>query len=439
MANAQKLQQSTSSTKFDLKTAHKALYAAFTGYMLDGFDYMIFTLALTLIIKSFHLSTGQAGLLATASLFISAFGGLFAGTLSDYIGRVRTLAITIILYAIFTGLTGFATNYNQLFIFRALEGLGFGGAWAAGAALVSESAPADKRGRWLGWMQSSWAIGWGLALIVFLIFSTVSPDGSGWRILFWVGMIPTVLVFVILRKVKEPEIWVKTIEAKRSLQRQGENGYKKEPAGSKFWSLTFFQLWKPDLLARTLMGLVLSTGALLGYYAIFTFLPTYLQQVRHLSAVGSGPYLGMVIIGSFIGYLTSGWINDQLGRRMNFLLFSLGSAVIILLYTYVIQNNSVLVILSLPLGFFASGIFSGFGSYLAELFPSRVRGTAQGFVYNGGRAIAALGPALIGYLSTSVGGLGHAITIFGPASYLLCIIAIIFLPETKGKELTAID
>jgi MFS family permease len=419
--------------------ARKALYAAFIGYMLDGFDYMIFTLSLALIIKAFQLSTGQAGLLATASLFISAFGGLFAGTLSDYIGRVRTLAITIVLYAVFTGLTGLATNYQQLFIYRALEGLGFGGAWAAGAALVSESAPADRRGRWLGWMQSSWALGWGLALIVYLIFSSISHGENGWRILFIIGALPALFIFYILRQVKEPEIWLQTMEMKRKLKQEKFQTENKESLRQKIISLTFFQLWAPDLIGRTLVGLLLSTGALFGYYSIFTFLPTYLQKVRHLTAVGSGPYLAMVVIGSFIGYLTSGWLNDKLGRRKNFLFFSIGSAIIILLYTYIIQNNSILILLSLPLGFFASGIFSGFGSYLAELFPSRVRGAAQGFVYNGGRAIASSGPALIGYLSSSLGGLGQAITIFGPASYLLCVIAILLLPETKGKELKALD
>ncbi len=417
-----------------LSQPRKALAAAFGGYMLDGFDFMIFTLALTLVMSAFHLSAGQAGLLATASLFVSAFGGLFAGTLSDYIGRVRTLAITILLYAIFTGLTGLAHSYTELFFYRMLEGLGFGGAWAAGAALVSESAPADRRGRWLGWMQSSWAVGWGIALIVFLIMSA-SQDPNRWRILFLIGALPALSVIFILRSVQEPEIWKQTMEMKRQLRKRPHINNDNRRA----LTLTFLQLWAPDLIGRTLLGLVLSTGALSGYYAIFTFLPTYLQKVRHLTAIGSGPYLAMVVIGSFIGYLTSGWLNDRLGRRKNFLIFSMGSALIILLYMFIIHANSVLITLSFPLGFFASGIFSGFGSYLAELFPSRVRGAAQGFVYNGGRAIASFGPAVIGYLSVQVGGLGHAIAIFGPISYLLCVIAVLILPETKGMNLKPME
>jgi len=423
------------------KNAYTALYAAFGGYMMDGFDFMIFSLALTMIIKSFHLSLGQAGLLASVTLFISAFGGLLAGTMADYFGRARTLALNILLYAIFTGLTGLAFGYGQLFIFRALEGLGFGGAWAAGAALVSETAPAEKRGRWIGWMQSSWAIGWGVALIVYLLLSASNPGPQSWRILFFVGALPALFIFFVLKKVKEPSVWLETMELKKALRQRKKEGKLTEAdkKGQEALKLTFFQLWAPDLIGRTILGLVLSSGALLGYYAIFTFLPTFLLKVRHLTAVGSGVYLALVVVGSFVGYLTSGWLNDKLGRRTNFLFFSIGSAVIVVLYSSIVRSNAILIPLSFPLGFFASGIFSGFGSYLAELFPSRARGAAQGFVYNGGRAVASLGPTLIGYLSVSVGGLGNAIAIFGPLAYVLCVIAVLLLPETKGVKLKPLE
>ncbi|MHB1683926.1 MAG: MFS transporter [Bacilli bacterium] len=417
-------------------SAKRAFAAAFGGYALDGFDFMIFTLVLSTIISVFGLSIGQAGLLATASLFVSAFGGLFAGVIADYWGRARALAIAILFYAVFTGLTGLAQNFSQLLVFRAFEGLGFGGAWAAGAALLSESAPAHLRGRWLGWMQSSWAIGWGAALIVELIIAQTMGLTAGWRVLFYIGALPALFVLYVLRRVEEPDVWRKTIEIKRQLR---EQELVKGTAKNKDLTLTFFQLWRGDLLPRTLLATLLSTGALFGYYSIFTLLPTFLIKVRHLSAIGSGPYLALVIIGSFVGYVTSGWLNDRLGRRMNFLFFAIGSAIIVLLYTAVVKTNTLLIPLSFPLGFFASGIFSGFGSYLAELFPTRVRGAAQGFTYNGGRAIAAFAPALIGYLSGALGGLGHAIAIFGPISYLLCIIAVLALPETKGVELKPMD
>lgn len=409
----------------------KALVAAVGAYALDGFDFMIFTLALSGVIAAFHLSTGQGGSLASATLFISAFGGLLAGTVADYLGRARTLALTVLLYAVFTGLTALATSYQSLLVIRALEGLGFGGTWGAGAALLSEVAPARLRGRYLGYMQSGWAMGWGTALIVFLLVSQTLPPSQSWRILFLIGALPALFVVYILRAVREPEVWRETVRAKQNLRAQGTR--------SKELGLTFFQLFAPDLLGRTLLSLLLSTGALFGYYSIFVFLPVYLHTVRHLSAVGSGPYLALVVVGSWVGYITSGWLNDRIGRRGNFLLFSIGSAVVILLYTHIVTQNGLLIPLSFPLGFFASGIFSGFGSYLAELFPTRVRGAAQGFTYNGGRAIAAFAPALVGYLSTSLGGLGGAISIFGPIAYLLCVIALAFLPETRGKQLQVMD
>jgi sugar phosphate permease len=152
---------------------------------------------------------------------------------------------------------------------------------------------------------------WGLALIVYLIFSSISNDENSWRILFVIGALPTLFIFYVLRQVKEPEIWLQTMEMKRKLRQEKIREGNEESLGHKILSLTFFQLWAPDLIVRTLLGLLLSTGALFGYYSIFTFLPTYLQKVRHLTAVGSGPYLAMVVIGSFIGYLSSGWINDK--------------------------------------------------------------------------------------------------------------------------------
>jgi MFS family permease len=181
--------------------------------------------------------------------------------------------------------------------------------------------------------------------------------------------------------------------------------------------------------------LLLATGGQFGYYAIFTFLPTYLSTVRHLSVVGSGPYLALVIVGGILGYWASGWLNDRWGRRLNFIFFSVCSGIIILIYTRFVMSNSLLIVLSFPLGFFASGILSGFGSYLAELFPTRARATAQGFLYNGGRAGAAFAPTIIGFIAPMVGNLGIAISIVGPVSYLVCVIAVLLLPETKGSVL----
>jgi MFS family permease len=407
-----------------------AFWASFMGYALDAFDYQIFSFVLTTIAAAFVLTNVQSGLIATVTLVVSAFGGMLAGMLADMIGRVRTLMLTIGVYAIFTFLSGLAPNYEFLLIFRSLQGLGFGGEWAAGALLIAEVSDPVQRGRVLGMVQSSWAIGWALALVAYTIVFSLFPPAIGWRIVFWLGILPALLTLYVRRNVREPEVYVQTREAELAGAPVAvEHGATRNP---------LIQIFQRDLLGTTLPATVLAIGAQGGYYAIFTWLPTFLKTSRHLSIVGSVPYLSMVILGSFLGYVISGYVNDWLGRKLTFMIFAICSAILILLYTHIPAGaNSLLLVLGLPLGFFASGIFSGFGSYLAELYPTRARGAGQGFVYNFGRGVGAFFPTIIGFLSTII-GLGGAIG-FGAFAYALCVISLFFLPETKGKHLVAVD
>ena len=279
-------------------------------------------------------------------------------------------------------------------------------------------------------MQSAWAVGWGLAAIAYtVVFSLVDPS-FGWRILFWLGIIPALLALYIRAYVPEPEVFIETRRAKQARSREAiQSGATANPLR---------QLFRRDLIGTTIAASVLAVGAQGGYYSIFTWLPTYLKTERHLSVVGTGAYTGVVIVGSFLGYVISGYLNDWLGRKRTFALYAVLSAILIVLYVNIPAGaNSLLVVLGGPLGFCASGIFSGFGSYLAELFPSRARGAGQGFAYNVGRATGAFFPTLIGFLSAQV-GLAGAIG-FGALAYALCLIALLFLPETRGKALVAVQ
>jgi MFS family permease len=407
-----------------------AFWASFLGWALDAFDYQMFAFILTAIAASFALTQAQSGLIATVTLIVSAFGGLLAGILADSIGRVRTLMLTVGIYALFTFLSGFAPNYPVLLIFRSLQGLGFGGEWAAGAVLIAEVADPEQRGRVLGMIQSAWAIGWAFSLLAYTLVFSLVPPATGWRVVYWLGILPALLILYVRRNVKEPEVFVQTREA--------EKARTDDAVAQGATTNSFVQLFRLDLLRTTLFASLLSTGAQGGYYAIFTWLPTFLKTSKHLSVVGSFPYLLLVILGSFIGYVVSGYINDWLGRRPTFAIYAICSGILIYLYTQIPSGaNTLLLILGAPLGFFASGIFSGFGSYLAELFPSRARGAGQGFTYNFGRGIGALFPTIIGVLSASI-GLGGAIG-FGALGYALCLIALLFLPETRGKRLVALD
>jgi MFS family permease len=398
----------------------KTFWACFGGWVLDAMDVQILSFVFPAVIAAFAITKAEAGLLGTATLFTSAFGGWMAGAIADRIGRVRTLQITILWFAVFTFLCGFAQNYTQLLILRGLMGLGFGGEWAAAAVLIGEVIRAEHRGKAVGSMQSGWAVGWGLAAILATIFFMIFPPDLAWRVLFWVGLTPALLVFYVRRHVSEPEVFEKT---QSNLDKAGKKA-------------NFLEIFSPDMLKTTILTCMLTTGAQGGYYAITSWLPTFLRQERHLTVLSTGGYLGVIIVGSFIGYLVSAWLNDRIGRRANFILFAACSIITVFIYTQLPMNDDMMLVLGFPLGFFASGIFSGMGPILTELFPTRMRGSGQGFAYNFGRGIASLNPFFVGLLSATF-PLGQSIGVFALIAYGLMILAALLLPETKGRILTA--
>ncbi|MEU6686626.1 MFS transporter [Streptomyces sp. NPDC046832] len=393
----------------------RAFAGAFGGYALDSYDYFTLPLSMVALSAYFGLNSGQTGLFTTVTLVFSAVGGALAGVLADRVGRVRALMVTVITYAVFTVACGFAPNYETLLVFRALQGLGFGGEWAVGAILVAEYASAKNRGRTLGAIQSSWAVGWGLAVIVYTLVFSVAGDDLAWRIMFWTGALPALLVIWLRRSVHDAP------EAAAAREQSSDKG-------------SFTAIFKPGLLRVTLFAGLLSTGVQGGYYTLATWVPTYLKSERDLSVVGTGGYLTFLISGAFIGYLTGGYLTDKLGRRRNIWLFALLSALCILAYANIPSGaNTLLLVLGFPLGFCMSAIFSGFGSYLSELYPTAVRGTGQGFTYNTGRAVGAVFPTTVGFLADSW-GVGGAL-VFGAIGYGIAALALLGLPETRGKEL----
>lgn len=398
----------------------RTFWACFSGWALDGMDFMIYPLVIGTIISLWQVDRGAAGLAVTFTLLASAFGGWFAGYLSDRIGRVRTLQITILWFSFFSLVCAFAQSFNQLMVARTLLGFGFGGEWAAGAVLMGETIRAQYRGRAVGCVQSGWAIGWGLAVLGQALLFTALPPEDAWRAMFLVGCLPALLVFYLRRYVEEPAV---SVEARR----------KREAGGDK---PSILEIFAPGVLRTTLLASLLTTGCQGGYYAITTWLPTFLKTERKLTVVGSTGYLSLLILGSFVGYLVGAWLADRLGRRMLFIIFSIGATILILIYTQVEITNQAMLLLGFPLGFFASGYFSGVGAFLTELFPTRLRGSAQGFTYNFGRGIGALFPALVGYASAQM-ALSSAIALFAVIAYGLFLIAALLLPETRGRVLDA--
>ncbi|MCL5123342.1 MAG: MFS transporter [Deltaproteobacteria bacterium] len=399
-------------------TERHTLFATFLGWALDGMDVMVYSFVIPSLIAAWHISTGEAGLLGTAALLISALGGWIAGLLADRFGRARVLQITILWFSFFTFLSGFTNSFWQLLVTRGLQGLGFGGEWAVGSVLIGEVIRSKHRGKAVGTVQGGWAVGWGLAAICNAIVFSVFPPEVAWRYMFWLGILPGLLVFYIRRRVPEPELFTKT---RKQVEDLGEKS-------------NFLEIFSPAFIKVTALTALMAVGVQGGYYAITTWLPTFLKTVRGLSVLNSSAYLLVVIVGSFVGYIISAHLCDRLGRRKTLILFAVCSFFTVIAYAYMPISNPVMLILGFPLGFFASGCFSPIGAFFTELFPSRLRGSGQGFSYNFGRGIGALFPTLVGYLSASA-ALGDAIAIFAALAYFVMILAVALLPETRGKEL----
>lgn len=398
----------------------RTFWACAAGWALDGMDFMIYPLVIGTIIALWKVDPGSAGLAGTVTLLASAVGGWLGGYLADRIGRVKTLQLTILWFSVFSLVCAFVQNFDQLLIARALLGLGFGGEWAAGAVLMGEAIRPQYRGRAVGSVQSGWAVGWGLAVLSQAILFSYLPPDIAWRWMFAIGALPALLVFFLRRYVEEPAI------AAATRARQKASGDRP----------SLWEIFGSSTLKTTILASLMATGCQGGYYAITFWVPRFLTTERKLSIVSSTGYLAALIIGSFVGYLVGAWLADRIGRRNLFLIFSIGAIAIILLYTQLPLTNEVLWLLGFPLGFFASGYFSGVGAFLTELYPTRLRGSGQGFCYNFGRGIGALFPFLVGALSTYT-SLGNAIAIFAVAAYAVFFLAAFALPETRGRVLHA--
>ena len=388
------------------------------GYGLDAMDTQFLSFVIPTLIATWAISKADAGLIGTVTLLTSALGGWLAGILSDRFGRVRALQITITWFAVFTVLCGLTQNFQQLLIARGLMGFGMGGEWTAGAILIGEVIRARDRGKAVGMVQAGWALGWGISALLYSLMFSVLPQELAWRALFLLGILPALFVIFIRRLVDEPALYV---AQKRKEATHAER-------------VNFMEIFSLPMIGTTLRAVLLTTGAQGGYYAITTWLPTFLKTERHLTVLATGGYLAMVIFGSYVGYIVSAFLTDYQGRKKNIVLIALGSLCIALIYTHLPVTDSVMLFLGFPLGFFVSGVFSGMGSFLTELFPTRIRGSGQGFAYNMGRAVGALFPYLIGIVSHDV-ALGETIGLFAAAAYGLMMLAALSLPETRGKQL----
>jgi MFS family permease len=400
-------------------SARRVLFAAWTGWLLDAFDVMMYALVLGTLLHEFALSKGMAGLLGSLTLIASGFGGVLFGIIADRYGRRPALMGSLLVYSVFTCACGLSTTVWQLAVFRFLLGLGMGGEWTSGAALVSETWPDAHRAKAMGLMQCAWSIGYAAAA---LVVAVVLPR-FGWRVVFFIGILPAIVALWIRRGIGESPEW----KGSRSLPHD--------------WVRPIQAIFSPGYLRLTILLTALSTATLFAYWGLNLWVPAYLSLPQSQGGAGfsANTTTRLVVLiqaGAFLGYVSFGWVADAFGRRRSFLIYLLTAAALVLAFGQ--THNPWLVALLGPLTtFFGTGFFSGFGAVTAELYPTAIRATAQGFTYNAGRMGSALAPFIVGSLAQT-NGFGIAFAVLAVA-FLLGASTWIWLPESLGWKLPAIE
>jgi MFS family permease len=378
----------------------RTLLAASLGWMLDSMDVMLYALVLGQVQKEMHLSAAVSGAMMSATLVSAAAGGLAFGWFADHAGRVRALTTSVVIYSVATGLCGLTHSAGELLLCRVLLGLGMGGEWASGAALVAETWPDRHRGKALALVQSSWAIGFALGAA---LVAVIMPR-FGWRAVFFAGIAPALIALFVQTRLREPEAWHRERTPKVPIR----------------------QIFRGPLARGTLICASMNAATLFAWWGLFTWVPRFLsmpttQGGRGLGIVSTSEWTIVMQIGTFLGYVSFGYIADAWNRKYTYITYLIVAAALVPLFAFV-RNPDALLIIGPLVGFFGTGYFSGFTVIASELFPTALRGSAMGFVYNIGRVLSAIAPWAIGRVSQN-SGLGSALCITPFAFLLAALIA----------------
>jgi benzoate transport len=392
--------------------AWKALAGSAIGYAMDGFDLLILGFMLRTIASDLHLSQAQSASLVTATLIGAVLGGIGFGMLSDRLGRVRVLTWTIVVFAVFTGLCAFAQGYWDLLVYRTMAGVGLGGEFGIGMALVAEAWPAAKRAR----ASSYVGLGWQMGVLVAAIATPLLLPVIGWRGMFAIGVFPAVAAYFIRASLHEPAVFV----AK-------SKDHPKESA--------LHLLVKDNETAKLSLGMVILCSVQnFGYYGVMIWLPNYLSTRFGFALTQSAMWTCVTLAGMALGIFMFGHIADRIGRRPAFFSYMLGAAVMVLIYSRLTDPYQLLVV-GAVMGFFVNGMLGGYGALISELFPTAARATAQNVLFNIGRGVGGFGPVVVGAIAaaysfeTAIAGLA--------ALYVLDILAMwLLIPERRGAQLT---
>jgi MFS family permease len=423
----------------------RTVLASNLGWVFDGFE----TYALILTVgTALHqllapsqysqIPTFAGGIIAT-TLIGWALGGIIGGVLADYIGRKQTMILAILTYSIMTGVSAFAWDWQSFAVMRFLVGLAIGSEWVTGASMTAEFWPAEARGRGAGLFQCGFGIGFFLASVTWVFVGATGP--GAWRTMYLIGVLPALLTLWIRHAIPESPLWERANEQRRTAAKREQSG---EAASAQDRALTRFTLAElfvdPEIRRRTIVALLTATASAVGFWAISTWVPPYAASIAAKAGL-SGPqwasYTGMTFTaGTIVGYIGFGFLADAFGRKPITLLFMALSLVLTPLLFFWTTDLTMVLLVAALLGCFSSGQFTWTSTWLPELYPTRIRATGAGFVFNAARVPAAFGVLIAGALIAQFGGFGNAAMIIA-SIYVLGFICAPMLPETKGKPLAA--
>jgi len=398
----------------DNNYGRKAVFASAIGYGLDGFDLLILSFAISGIITSFHISESKAGWLSTLTLLGAVTGGFVFGILSDKFGRVRMLTWTVVIFAVFTGLSAVAQGYTDLAVYRFVAGIGIGGEFGIGMTLAAEAVPATMRARATSWV----GVGFQIGVLAAAFISAPVLAAFGWRGLFVIGIFPA-FVAVIIRK--------RLHESPKFLEKQEESG----PSRSALSSLKML-VENKAIIKITIAMVILTSVQNFGYYGIISWLPRYLSDKQHLGVTKGSLWTAVTVLGMLLGILVFGQLADRIGRRPSFWIFLAGAAVSVLGYSQ-LSSPTALLIGGFVMGIFANGMLGGYGALMAELYPTEARATAQNVLFNIGRGIGGFAPVVMAVIA-STHGFSFALSLL-PIIYIVAFFTMFLIPERRGKEL----
>jgi len=402
-------------------TERRTLWACFGGWAVDALDAQLYSFLIPTLITVWGMSTTQAGLLGTSALLSSAFGGWIAGMLCDRIGRVRVMKLAILWFLVFTIYCGFTNTPNQLLLGRILSGIGFGGEWAAGAVLMGEIIRPEYRGKAVGTVQSAYSVGYAVAALMSSALFAYLPPDNAWRWMFWLGVTPAIFVFLALRGVDEPAVFLEGRKARAAKGTANVNP---------------LMIFHPKVLRITVLTAILALGCQAGSFAMTLWLPTLLKATHGLTTVEVGYQMFTMTIGAGFGFLSAAYLCDAVGRKRSFLWFTLFNWITIPALLYAPVGPTGLMVLMFLFGFASLGIYSALGPFFTELFPSAIRASGQGFSYNFGRGLGAFFPTIIGVMTTArIFDLRDAMAVTASVCYVFVVVTALMLPETRGRDL----